>query len=1032
MVKNISLEKFFLLLVCFACTVKSFSQQGWWTWMKGPKLTDQSAVWGTQGTPAAANNPAANYGPSYWTDSKGHFWIFAGSDRVIKGQDDMWMFDPVTNMWTWKHGVKGLNSFANYGTIGVSAPTNIPAARQFGSASWTDAQDNLWMFGGDGWAPPNQNGSFADMWKYNTTTNEWTWINGPQGVNQPGSYGTKGVPSPTNYPPSRMEVSASWVDQNGKFWMFGGQRTGLSGYDYLNDMWKYDPVTNEWTWMAGPNTPNSAGSYGTKGVPSATNLPPARTVYAHWVDINGNLWFFGGGKDVFAVYNDLWKYNVSTNQWTWVRGSNSVNPPPQAPPTKCSPTSTIDPAARLENRSCWVDSCYNFWMFGGVDYTATPYTYFNDLWMYNVKNDTWTLAAGNANASFGTIGTPAASNTPTHRSGSVPFTDATGNMWIFGGVDSLYDMGPTNYSRRSDLWKFLKDSTCTPSSCSIIHAGFYGTNLSGCVALTVIFTNTSINTTSWDWNFGDGNTSIVKNPVHTYTAAGTYSVSLIAHNSTTSDTSIQINYVNVYPNAVAAFAPSADTVCIGQNITFTNGSTNASSYTWNFGDGTSTSSATNPSHSYTASGTYTINLIAVNSNGCNDTIAMPITVLTLQTISSFTANPTGCLPLTVNFTNTSTGATNYSWNFGNGQTSTAANPSTTYTATGTYTVTLISSTSNSFCSSSDTTSFVITVGSGPTVATISTQTSCTLNTGTATANPSGGNSPYTFIWNNGQTSQTATGLSAGNYSVVVTDAGGCSATQTVSVTQLNGITATTSSTPNLCGNNTGTAAAAVIGGNSPYSYIWNNGQTTASLSNLSSGNYSVTITDANGCTTIQTVSISAVNASQVSAGSDITIVLGNNTQLNASGGNTYSWSPSTGLSCTNCQSPVASPNSTTTYTVISTDANGCTDVATVTVYVEIPCNMNLLNAVLPTAFSPNDDGENDQLCAQNNTCIESFTIQIYSRWGEKVFESVSLSECWDGNFRGEKMNTAVFAYIFDARLSNGDTFRKKGNITLIR
>ncbi len=106
--------------------------------------------------------------------------------------------------------------------------------------------------------------------------------------------------------------------------------------------------------------------------------------------------------------------------------------------------------------------------------------------------------------------------------------------------------------------------------------------------------------------------------------------------------------------------------------------------------------------------------------------------------------------------------------------------------------------------------------------------------------------------------------------------------------------------------------------------------------------------------------------------------------------------------------------------------------ATVTVYVEIPCNYNLLEALLPNAFSPNDDSENDLLCPQNNTCIKSFELKIFNRWGELVFESTNLSDCWDGTHYQKPENTGLFAFQFVAYLNNGESFRKKGNISLIR
>lgn len=1025
---------FILFLQLFFHTI-CYSQAGMWTWVKGPNTTDQNATWGTKGVPAGANNPAACYGPFYWQDSNYDLWIWGGGNRTGRGQADMWKYNMASNQWTWMHGTQGLNSLATYGTQGVPAPGNIPAARQFGGASWIDAQNNLWLFGGDGWAPSNQNGTFAEMWRYNTATNEWTWMHGPQGVNQNGNYGVQGVSAPTNVPPSRREVCAAWVDNTGKFWMFGGENSNAGPTAYLNDVWRYDPATNEWTWMRGSSTPNAPGNYGTKGVPSPANDPPARGIHSHWIDRFGNLWFFGGGDDKSLpggkLYNDLWKYDISTNQWTWMRGANAPNPP-AVPIAACTPSNTVDPPARYENRMCWVDSCFNFWMFGGVNFGTGPFTVYNDLWFYNVQNDTWTMAKPNTTPSYGTQNVTAAGNYPTYRFGAAPFKDPAGNLWTFGGRDTMFSQGFSFSSHLSDIWRFNIDPACTPSSCSFVTANFTGANLTGCVAHTVTFTNTSsANSTQWHWDFGDGDTSNLQHPVHTYTAAGTYTVSLIASNSSASDTAVQINYVTVYPWAAAQFNPSADTVCIGQNITFTNGSTNSSSWSWNFGDGNN-SSAQHPAHSYSAAGTYSVSLIAVNANGCHDTIVQPVTVLNISTIASFTMSPTiGCANLNVSFTNTSQNGTSYNWNLGNGNTSTSQNPSTTYTAAGTYTVTLISTATNSFCTTADTAIQTLTVTPGPALnASVTSNVSCFGgNNGIASAAASGGSPPYTYNWSTGATTSQISNLTSQIYSVTVTDQYGCSSTQTVQPTQPAALTGLTGSTPDTCAQGNGTASAAASGGTTPYSYSWSTGATTSQISNLTSQTYSVTITDAGGCTATQTVTIGTFTSASISSGANVSIQLGNSTALGATGGVSYTWSPATGLSCTNCTTPTASPTITTTYTVIGTDANGCTDLATVTVYVIIPCNSGFPVA---NAFSPNDDGENDYLCVANDPCLLAHRLRIFNRWGEMVYDSDRDETCWDGTFRGSKLNTAVFVYLFNGDYAGGKKLNEKGNITLVR
>jgi gliding motility-associated-like protein len=107
--------------------------------------------------------------------------------------------------------------------------------------------------------------------------------------------------------------------------------------------------------------------------------------------------------------------------------------------------------------------------------------------------------------------------------------------------------------------------------------------------------------------------------------------------------------------------------------------------------------------------------------------------------------------------------------------------------------------------------------------------------------------------------------------------------------------------------------------------------------------------------------------------------------------------------------------------------NGCIGNDCVEVIVEAECG----EIFVPTAFSPNGDGQNDLECVMGN-CVTSIEFTIYDRWGEKVFESTSSKHCWDGMFRGEKLNTAVFAYYLRAVLTNGKEVIRKGNINLIR
>jgi hypothetical protein len=310
-----------ILAIIFCCAFKfdvCVAQAGEWTWMKGSNTTIFNAIYGTQGIPAPANTPQGFYEACEWRDHDGNFWLYGGynSGSVFS---NLWKYNVATNEWTW---VKGPGNNAsenpNYGTQGVPAATNTPGARSRGVPTWVDSSGNLWLFGGLG------DFEEGDLWKYDIATNEWTWVKGPNTPNQPGIYGIQGVPDANNNPGSRHETSATWIDDQNNLWMFGGygyDKNGVIGL--MNDVWKYNPFSNEWTWIKGSKIAESTGSYGTKGVADISNNPPARMVFTKWKDVAGNFWIFGGGTWLNGYYyNDVWKFDPSINMWTWMSGTN--------------------------------------------------------------------------------------------------------------------------------------------------------------------------------------------------------------------------------------------------------------------------------------------------------------------------------------------------------------------------------------------------------------------------------------------------------------------------------------------------------------------------------------------------------------------------------------------------------------------------------------------------------------------------------------------------------------------------------------
>src|SRR5688572_22626160 len=191
------------------------------------------------------------------------------------------------------------------------------------------------------------------------------WIHGSSTPGALANWGVQGVPSPTNVPPSVYEP-CEWTDLNGNFWLFGGFGNSGPNTRHYAALWKYNPVTNQWTWMKGPNTSSTfVGNFGVQGVPAPTNLPP--TLYggsATWVDAQGNLWLLGGAG-VGHVWSDLWKYEINSNMWTWMKGPG-IGDQPGVYGTQTIPNAANNPGARGECAATWTDNLGDLWLFGGM------------------------------------------------------------------------------------------------------------------------------------------------------------------------------------------------------------------------------------------------------------------------------------------------------------------------------------------------------------------------------------------------------------------------------------------------------------------------------------------------------------------------------------------------------------------------------------------------------------------------------------------------------------------------------------------
>lgn len=437
------------------------------------------------------------------------------------------------------------------------------------------------------------------------------------------------------------------------------------------------------------------------------------------------------------------------------------------------------------------------------------------------------------------------------------------------------------------------------------------------------------------------------------------------------------------------------------------------------------------------------------------------------------------------------GTAPYTYNWSNGSTNSTA----TGLAPGVYIVNVVDS---SGCGSGADTITIVNTG-GVTVTASSTAALCNGgSTGTATANPVG-QSPYTYTWSNTQTGQTATGLSAGTYTVIVTDANGCMDTTTVTVAQPTVLSAQLSSSPVLCnGGNTGTGSVTVTGGTPGYTYLWTPGNfTNQNQTGLSAGTYTIVATDANGCTLSSILTVS--QPQPLNVGITSTNVLcngGSNGSATATGSGgtapySYAWNTTPPQN-----TQTATGLSAGIYIVTIVDGNSCNKLDTIVITEPPPpvdtlaitaefCDGDSITVLhgpagfspyqwyydtaavanantdsirinpgnlihytltwyfngckrrtsfhivstpspyfLPDSsaniFTPNGDGINDifypyQTKVYNQSTIEyyakDFSMKIYDRWGNLVYETTDYMPQWDGKIKGNDASAGTYYWI---------------------
>ncbi len=649
-----------------------------------------------------------------------------------------------------------------------------------------------------------------------------------------------------------------------------------------------------------------------------------------------------------------------------------------------------------------------------------------------------------------------------------------------------------------------------------------------CLNLPVQFTNqsSSVLSPTYQWTFGDGNTSTQATPTHNYTQTGLFNVTLIITDpgSCNGADTLTKQILVIGGNSNDTLQPVA--ICRGRVAQIGILPTNDSSivYQWTPANSLSAANVSNPVASPTVTTTYrllvnngicvdtfyqtvlvsTDNLnVSVSSAVCaGDTVALslssgsgntfvnytwtpaglivggantanPLAVVysdttiyvTVQTSNGcifsdsvrvtvggafvftpgFLAPPSGCVPDTALFVSTGneSGNATYEWHFGDGATSAVKNPVHIYTTDGFYSITLIVR-DNSSCNKVDSVSRHIVI-LGDTTYSLPPVTICTDDT--AQLGFAFGDTSLTYLWqpaaslNNSTIANPLASPADTTLYLLQVSNGVCSDSIYQVVNVLHDSVFATGDTL-VCAQSNAVLHAGHTNTNQSLSYNWSpdafivSGDSTASptVSVMQNTTFYVEAVSPNGCVYKDSVQVRVFpNAPNVTAtATPDTIKRGETSQLQADSTNAIwlMWNADSTLSGFDIVNPVAKPTTTHAYIVEVRDANGCAKKDTVWVYLEAtPCEQS--NIYIPNAFSPNSDGKNDVLYVRANNVTQIY-FAVYDRWGQKMFETNDINKGWDGNFKGKKIDPAVFGWYAKGECSGGNKFELKGNVTLIR
>lgn len=469
-----------------------------WAWLKGATHTNAAISYGTLGVSSSSTEPMWSiYNTAWYKDNK--VYVFATDN----GGDQLVEYDHNTNNWTW---IKGnmIPGYVDYGTKNVPSATNSPGSREE-AIGWVD-DDKLFMYGGYVFTDFKE-----DLWEYNISTKNWVWINGSKMNEQRSNFGTYNKTASTNWPGSKYN-NMCW-DLGDHVYLFGGSdyESSIVMNRVGESIWKYDKKTQYWTWVKGMHNPmsinffmqpnvahhmnqplnsvknaywdvddtvytasqyspngkvylwkytahdnmwtmvreySSEPDYGVKGVPDPNNSPGSRSLSSCWY-FNNKLYLFSGKSKYNG--NDLWEYDLSTRNWTWLKGEDYPKIVESTYGTKGVYDSKNTPSTRYR-ATTWVYKDHLF-LFAADDKRNPA----NDIWEYNPTTNNWRWVSGETMtpiANYGQKGVDAATNVIPAKKGSasVYYNE---RLYVFGGLSIGKQYNPSFITNSTnDLWEY--------------------------------------------------------------------------------------------------------------------------------------------------------------------------------------------------------------------------------------------------------------------------------------------------------------------------------------------------------------------------------------------------------------------------------------------------------------------------------------------------------------------------------------------------------------------------------------------------